>query len=213
MSAVLSVRVAISDPALAARATRILEESGIRVGDDEAAQVEVVSADAIGARPYRNGNGNGLNKLPTGQPPVVVVTAENPRRSRRSLPRGAHGFVMQDAIVQTLAPTISAVAAGQVCLPREERYDIDPQPLSSRERQTLSMVVIGFSNAEIARRLYLAESTVKSHLSSAFKKLGVRSRSEAAALVLDPKAGLGVGILAIPESDRRRPVAAAAKST
>jgi DNA-binding NarL/FixJ family response regulator len=48
------------------------------------------------------------------------------------------------------------------------------------------IVFEGATNREIADRLYLAERTVKSHLSTAFTKLGVRSRAEAAALVLDP---------------------------
>jgi DNA-binding NarL/FixJ family response regulator len=56
---------------------------------------------------------------------------------------------------------------------------------------------MGYMNCDIANQLYLAESTVKSHLSSAFLKLGVRSRSEAVELILDAEQGLGRGILAI----------------
>jgi len=57
--------------------------------------------------------------------------------------------------------------------------------------------VLHLSNAEIARNLYLSESNVKNHLSSAFAKLGVSSRNEAAELILDRDSGLGPGILRI----------------
>jgi hypothetical protein len=56
---------------------------------------------------------------------------------------------------------------------------------------------MGYMNCQIAERLFLAESTVKSHLSSAFAKLGVRSRNEAVSLILDPNRGLGTGILTV----------------
>ena len=54
----------------------------------------------------------------------------------------------------------------------------------------LALVVEGCTNAEVATRLFLAESTVKSHLSGAFARLGVRSRRDAVALILDPASGL-----------------------
>ncbi|MGI8730479.1 MAG: helix-turn-helix domain-containing protein, partial [Solirubrobacteraceae bacterium] len=74
--------------------------------------------------------------------------------------------------------------------------EIDRPTLSGREKQVLSMVVMGLSNKVIAARLFLAESTVKCHLSSAFSKLGVRSRNEAADLILHSGAELGLGPIA-----------------
>ena len=60
------------------------------------------------------------------------------------------------------------------------------------------LVVAGLTNPQIAAELFLAESTVKSHLSSGFGKLGVSSRSEAVAVILDPERGRGLGIGVVP---------------
>ena len=54
--------------------------------------------------------------------------------------------------------------------------------LSARQREILGHVVEGLSNAEIGRRLYLSESTIKQHLRAAYKLLGVSNRTEAANL-------------------------------
>jgi DNA-binding NarL/FixJ family response regulator len=130
--------------------------------------------------------------------PVVVVS--EPRGwsgLRRILDEGADGFVATGDIDGRLALTIQAVCAGHSAIPRPEAREIDVDALSTREKQVLGMVVMGFSNGEIARTLHLAESTIKSHLSCVFTKLGVNSRNDAAALILDPHDGPGPGVLAI----------------
>jgi DNA-binding NarL/FixJ family response regulator len=128
---------------------------------------------------------------------IVSVRPSAEREARRLLQHGVEGLVDESAIEETLAATVMAVRSGQVCAPRRVRAQLNGDALSAREKQVLGMVVMGCTNAEIALRLHLAESTVKSHLSSSFDKLGVRSRKEAAALILDPEEGLGPGILTL----------------
>ncbi len=55
--------------------------------------------------------------------------------------------------------------------------------LSHRQREILELVVEGFTNAQIAKRLFLSESTVKQHLRATYKLLGVKNRTEAARLI------------------------------
>jgi DNA-binding NarL/FixJ family response regulator len=132
------------------------------------------------------------------QTPLVVVCSAIERRGvRAALAAGAAGIVPARDLESALGPCIHAVLAGQTCVPREFWRQIDPPALSSREKQILGLVVMGYMNSQIAEQLFLAESTVKSHLSSAFGKLGVRSRNEATSLILDPERGLGMGILAL----------------
>jgi two-component system, NarL family, response regulator DesR len=104
----------------------------------------------------------------------------------------------------SLVATVRAVHAGQLVVPPELRRQVDRPDLTMREKQTLSLVVLGLSNGEIASKLFVTEHTVKSHLSAAFRKLGVSSRAEAARVIADPSEGLGVGILAITPEGRRR---------
>jgi DNA-binding NarL/FixJ family response regulator len=134
-------------------------------------------------------------------PIVVVCDSPDRRHARRAVDAGADGLVFADQLGSALAPTVAAVLAGQTAVPRMLRTSVSPPSLSAREKQVLGMVVMGFTNCEIASRLFVAESTVKSHLSAAFRKLGVRSRSEAASLILDPYGSLGPGILAIVPAD------------
>lgn len=130
--------------------------------------------------------------------PIVVVCAEIERWAvRGALAAGAAGVVLTDNLNAALLPCLEAVQAEQACVPRGHWRQIEPPALSSREKQILGLVVMGYMNSQIAAQLFLAESTVKSHLSSAFGKLGVRSRNEAVSLILDPGRGLGMGILAL----------------
>ena len=136
---------------------------------------------------------------------AVAVSSADARAElgavRRALSAGALGYVRLDDAESALVPTVLAVAAGQSAIPAGRGREALPVTLTSREKQVLSLVVMGSSNAEIGERLFVAESTVKSHLSSAFAKLGVRPRNEAVARILDPRSGLGAGILTIPRDE------------
>ena len=103
---------------------------------------------------------------------------------RRALDAGADAVVFEPELESTLAVAVSAVASGQSVVPRKLRASVERPAFSHRERQVLSYVARGLTNAQIADELFLSESTVKSHLSSAFDKFGVRSRKEAAALFI-----------------------------
>jgi DNA-binding NarL/FixJ family response regulator len=138
-------------------------------------------------------------------PRRVVALTDLERRSalQRLVATGIHGLVLVDEIDRSLAVTVCAVAAGQVCVTDAVRAAIAPRPLSPRERQILAIVIMGLTNGEIAQRLHIEESTVKSHLASIFDKLGVRSRAEAAELVTDPEETLGTGIVRLAGEPRR----------
>jgi two-component system NarL family response regulator len=130
---------------------------------------------------------------------IVAVMPEDSRRGvRRALEAGADGVVFESELETALSLTVRATLAGQTAVPAARRHEVDRPTLSSREKQVLGMVVTGKSNKAIAGELFLAESTVKCHLSSAFSKLGVRSRNEAADLVLQSSAELGFSMVLVP---------------
>lgn len=124
---------------------------------------------------------------------IVIVSSAGTAVVRKALRAGVDGFVPDAEVEQALAGTVAAVLAGQISVPRSIRSRITWTAFSLREKQVLELVASGLTNAEIADRLFLSESTVKSHLSSSFRKLGVSSRAEAAAAALDPDNGLVFG--------------------
>jgi DNA-binding NarL/FixJ family response regulator len=132
---------------------------------------------------------------------LVVVERAGPRTARDALSAGADALVLDDEAATCLAPAANAVLSGQIALPRSFGDGFRRPALSRREKQVLGLVVMGLLNAEIAAKLHVTESTVKSHLTSCFAKLGVRTRSEATSLILDPEGGLGLGVLAISTTE------------
>jgi DNA-binding NarL/FixJ family response regulator len=129
---------------------------------------------------------------------LAIVRADVPNTAlRRVLLAGATGIVLDEDVPHALAPTARAVLAGQLTVPTVLGRQIAPRPLSHREKQILSLLVLGMTNCEIALKLHIAESTVKTHLSSVFRKIDARSRSEAVARIQDPEGGYGPVLLAV----------------
>jgi DNA-binding NarL/FixJ family response regulator len=130
--------------------------------------------------------------------PLVLIAPLSMTGIRSALDAGAAGIVLEANVETSLAATVRAVCAGQLVAPRALRQAMVRPVLSHRERQTLALVVRGLTNQQIASRMFLAESTVKTHLTSVFSKLGVASRSEAVALALEPGANLGLDLVGLP---------------
>jgi DNA-binding NarL/FixJ family response regulator len=127
---------------------------------------------------------------------IVVVTRDATRHAAtKTLNEGADALILEQDSANALPPAVRAVVAGLVCAPRAARRLVAKPTFSHREKEVLELLVAGMTNRQIAGRLYLAESTVKSHVASAFAKLGVRSRKDAAAILLDPAEGLAATAL------------------
>lgn len=114
---------------------------------------------------------------------------------------GAHSFLSKDEPPQTFQQSVRAVAAGNTLFSQESlRRIVDgrPQPvvavpsavdkLSGRERDVLRAMATGAPNAVIAGELFLSETTMKTHVSAVFTKLGAKNRVEAALVAF--RAGL-----------------------
>lgn len=206
---VAGIGVVAADEILARRVTAVLGRGGFGVVAAERSTAELAAA-FPGAPAVVVLAAGGADIAATvervrhelAQSLVVVIALESEARVVRDMiAAGADAIVLEAELEQSLGTAIAAVLAGQVVLPRVVREHLVRPALSPREKQIAGMVVLGFTNGEIAGKLHVAETTVKSHLTSIFRKLGVRSRSEASARILDPHDGLGLGILAITDAD------------
>lgn len=130
------------------------------------------------------------------QPPAcLVLTAFDDEEALiGAIMAGAAGYLLKQVRGQDVVTAVREVAAGRSLLDptttarvlERMRKPGEPDPragLSEREREVLGLIGDGLSNREIAQRLFLAEKTVKNHVTSLLAKLGMQRRTQAAAWV------------------------------
>jgi two-component system, NarL family, response regulator LiaR len=112
---------------------------------------------------------------------------------QRAIQAGAIGYLIKDVSAEELAEAIRAAHAGrgtlspaalQVLIRTSRRSPTPGDDLTTREREVLALMAEGLSNTEIAKKLIVSPSTIKSHVSNILSKLEVTSRTEAAALAI-----------------------------
>lgn len=120
---------------------------------------------------------------------VVVLTSFSDReRILSALDAGAAGYLLKDAEPESIARALAAAARGEAPLDPKaagvllsaRRASGPADGLSDREREVLAMVAEGLPNKLIAQRLEISEKTVKTHLTSVFRQIGVTDRTQAA---------------------------------
>jgi two-component system NarL family response regulator len=116
---------------------------------------------------------------------VIVLTAsESAENGVKALRLGAKGVVQKRFAIETLMMAVRSVADGLVWMPPMVQTEFARQESSSgkeltpRESEIVRYVCSGMRNIEVAERLAITESTVKTHLNNIFQKLGVRDRLE-----------------------------------
>jgi DNA-binding NarL/FixJ family response regulator len=136
-----------------------------------------------------------ISRRPDAPRVLILTTFDLDEYVYAGLRAGASGFLLKDVPPEELLQAIRVLAAGDaVVAPSVTRRLLDrfahrlpagddPSPLvdqlTDREREVLLEVAQGLSNAEIARRLYLSEATVKTHVAHMLMKLGLRDRVQA----------------------------------
>jgi len=131
---------------------------------------------------------------------LVLTTFDLDEYVYAAVKAGASGFLLKDVQPAELVDAIRVVAAGNSLfgpaatqrlverfgqLPAAGTAGRSLDGLTDRERETLRLLATGLSNAEVAERLFVSETTVKTHVSAVFRKLGVRDRVQAVIAAYD----------------------------
>ena len=113
---------------------------------------------------------------------LILTMYGRPGFVQRAIQGGVAGFVLKDAPIEELAQAIRRCAAGEDVVSPElaaRALRAGASPLSSREQEILGACAEGLGTAEVAKRLWLSEGTVRNRVSEILGKLGVRTRAEA----------------------------------
>ena len=124
---------------------------------------------------------------------IALTSFKEGKIIKKALEAGAIGYLLKDISADDLVRAIRAAHTGRATLSPEaaqslvESSNLPPAPgldLTEREREVLTLMIEGLNNTQIAAKLTVSPSTIKSHVSNILAKLGVASRTEAVTLAL-----------------------------
>ncbi len=127
---------------------------------------------------------------------IALTSFKEGELIKKALEAGAIGYLLKDVTADELAQAIRAAHSGRATLSPEVAQSLvqntnqPPAPgldLTEREREVLTLMIEGLNNTQIAGRLTVSPSTIKSHVSNILSKLNVASRTEAVTLALRNK--------------------------
>ncbi len=144
--------------------------------------------------------GSGLDVLPeireAGPRVVILSMQDEPAYARQAFERGAQGYVLKDAADEDLVAAIHAVLDDRIYVhPGLAARLVLRQPgdeLSQREREILRLIALGYTNQEIAKKLFLSVRTVEAHRRHILDKLRLQTRADLVRYALENRI-VGVG--------------------